>query len=118
MSATRPQVTLGEIYDNSLQLLPGNYYLMTQHCGDAYVAWWPLVDKVYEPMQRGYGDFGWDTGTRFHARATLAVCIFDAVECGHISHQHGEFDVVLPDGTLFAYLDECGPLSSEISAPK
>lgn len=35
----------------------------------------------------------------------LAGCIFDAVETGEIEENHGEFTVVLPDQTVFNYLE-------------
>lgn len=35
----------------------------------------------------------------------LARTIFDCVETGDIPHNHGEFDVILPDDSIFLYLE-------------
>lgn len=51
----------------------------------------------------------WPMVSRFRDDATLkkhlAHAIFDEVEMGNIPQRHGEFTVLLPDGSEFPYLD-------------
>jgi hypothetical protein len=100
--------------------LPGEQVLLTYlRGGDPVTAWWPLVDKVYEPFQAGYtssdGIRHWSEGSRYHARATLAACLLDANEVGDLPDG---CVVLLPDGTPFDWQSELGgPLYSTIPAP-
>lgn len=109
---TAPRIEL--VAHGDTLVLPDDTLLMTIPCGEPYVAWWPLVDKVYVP--RAAWDGRMSDGSRFPARATLACSLFDAVETGAIPHDHGDFVVILPDGTEFDYLNEMGPLYVRIPA--
>jgi len=45
----------------------------------------------------------WPLRTIKHVRL-LAEALYDAVETGAIEHMHGEFTVIMPDGSQFGYL--------------
>jgi hypothetical protein len=114
-----PRLHLRVVFDEGLELVEGGHYMITTlGGGDPQSAWWPLVDKVYEPYRAGYGDFHWVEGSRFVAAATLASCVFDAVEMGRIPHKHGAFEIELPDGSLFDYLADHGDPYVRIQPPK